>query len=65
VPGYGRGMTGNPLFARLPSRLQWTFHNQVAHPLSELLYQVGLGGLGDRLHDWPIPLHNPNEDGRG
>lgn len=59
------GMIGNPLFARLPRRLRWTVHNLVAHPVSELLYLIGLGELGNRLHDWTIPLHDPSRDGRG
>ena len=46
---------GNPLFARLPERFQWTAHNLIAHPLSEILFQIGLGDWGDRLHDWTIP----------
>ncbi len=45
------------LLARLPERWQWTLHNLVAHPLSELLYQIGLGNLGNRLHDWTVPAH--------
>jgi hypothetical protein len=52
------------LLARLPTRFQWTLHNLVAHPLGELLYQLGLGDLGDRLHDATIPDHAPGT-GRG
>jgi hypothetical protein len=55
---------GNPLFARLPVRLQWTAHNLIAHPLSEILFQAGLVSLGDWLHDWTIPLHREGT-GRG
>lgn len=59
-------MTGrlNQLLGRLPERWRWTVHNLVAHPLSELLYQVGLGGLGDRLHDATVPQHDAGT-GRG
>ena len=65
-------MTGNPLFARLPERLQWAPHNIVGHPLSEIAYQIGmLRGpssrmfrLSDWLHDWTVPAH-PAGAGRG
>jgi hypothetical protein len=42
----------------------WTMHNLMAHPLSELLYWIGLGDLGNRLHDATIPTHEPGT-GRG
>jgi len=51
------------LLARL-GRFRWTLHNLVAHPLSEVLFQVGLGDLGNRLHDATIPDHVAGE-GRG
>lgn len=57
-------MIGNPLLARLPERFRWTPHNLIAHPLSEILFQVGLGAWGDWLHDWTIPAHEPGT-GRG
>lgn len=57
-------MTGNPLFARLPERLRWTPHNLIAHPLSEVLFLLGFGELGNRLHDWTIPQHDQGT-GRG
>ena len=50
-------MTGNPLFARLPERFQWTAHNVIGHPLSEILFQIGLEDWGNRIHDWTIPAH--------
>ena len=56
--------TGNPLFARLPERLQWCAHNVIAHPLSEILFQIGLEDWGNRFHDWTIPEHDPGT-GRG
>ena len=58
-------MIGNPLFAKLPDRFQWSFHNIVAHPLSEFLFQIGFEDASNRLHDWSVPLHNPDEEGRG
>ena len=57
-------MTGNPVFARLPERFHWTFHNLIAHPLSEVLFQLGFEALGNDLHDWSIPLHDTG-NGRG
>ena len=50
--------------ARLPVRFQWTLHNLVAHPLSEVLYQCGFEDLGNRLHDATVPKHEPGT-GRG
>lgn len=58
-------LTGNATFARLPRRFQWTFHNLIAHPLGEVMFQFGFEDAGNRLHDWSIPLHNPDEEGRG
>ena len=49
---------------RLPPRFRWTIHNLIAHPLSEVLFQVGLGDLGNRIHDATIPAHIRGE-GRG
>lgn len=43
----------------LPVRLQWLPHNLVAHPLSELLYQLGAEGLGNLLHDATLPHASP------
>ncbi len=57
-------VTGNPLFARLPERFQWTAHNLIAHPLSEILFQIGLGDWSNRLHDWTFPEHEAGS-GRG
>ena len=45
-------------------RFKWTLHNVVAHPLSELLYQVGFEDSGNRIHDITIPTHKPGT-GRG
>jgi hypothetical protein len=40
---------------RLPERFQWTLHNLVGHPVSELLFQVGLQELSGRVHDRTMP----------
>jgi hypothetical protein len=49
---------------RLPERWRWTLHNVVAHPISEVLFQVGLRRWSDAAHDLTIPEHEPGT-GRG
>lgn len=49
---------------RLPKRFQWTLHNLIAHPVSELVYQVGLERLSNRIHDATVPTHEAGT-GRG
>ena len=41
--------------AALPSRWRWTLHNLVAHPLSEVLFQVGAERAANAVHDATIP----------
>ena len=41
--------------ARLPARIRWTLHNLVAHPLSEVLYQLGARALSDAVQDQTVP----------
>ena len=41
---------------------KWTVHNLIAHPLSEIIYVVGLGSspaerLGNWIHDATVPDH--------
>lgn len=48
----------------MPGRFDWTLHNVVAHPLSEVLWQLGFVRLSDWLHDVTIPEHEPGT-GRG
>jgi hypothetical protein len=43
------------LIAKLPERFRWTIHNVVAHPLSELLHQLGMKNAGEWLHDVTVP----------
>jgi hypothetical protein len=52
------------LLGRLPERYQWTLHNLVAHPISEVVHLAGYTELGNRLHDMTIPQHEPGT-GRG
>lgn len=43
------------LLGRLPPRFQWTLHNIVAHPLSEILFQLGLREWSELVHDGTMP----------
>ena len=40
---------------KLPHRFQWTPHNLIAHPLMEILYQLGFYELSDKVHDLTTP----------
>jgi hypothetical protein len=48
---------------------KWTLHNLVAHPLSELVYLIGLGTkraerASNWIHDNTAPEHEPgNREG--
>ena len=52
------------MLAHLPQRFQWTLHNVIAHPLSELVYQLGWEDLSHRIHDRTVPVHEKGT-GRG
>ena len=41
--------------AKLPPRWRWTLHNLIAHPLSEVLYQLGARSASDAVHDRTVP----------
>lgn len=43
-------------------RFAWTIHNLIAHPLSEVLFQLGFRRASDWVHDHTSP---PHEDGTG
>lgn len=43
------------ILGRLPMRLRWALHNLVAHPVSGLLYRLGLRQWADLVHDITIP----------
>lgn len=45
----------NLALGKLPVRFQWTLHNLVGHPLSELLFQCGYEDLSDAVHDITLP----------
>ena len=40
---------------RLPIRFQWSLHNLVGHPLSEVCFQLGLEDLSAWFHDRTMP----------
>jgi ethanolamine utilization microcompartment shell protein EutS len=52
------------LLGKLPSRFQWTLHNLVAHPLSEIVFQLGMETFSNTIHDITVPEHKPGT-GRG
>ena len=64
TPDQESALVGNPMWNHLPPRLRWAPHNLIAHPLSELLFQLGFEDAGNRLHDWTVPLHDAGT-GRG
>lgn len=39
----------------LPPRWRWTLHNLVAHPLSEVLFQIGAERAANAVHDATVP----------
>lgn len=54
----------NYILARLPRRFQWTLHNLIAHPASEVLFQFGFERAGNWIHDATVPAHERGT-GRG
>lgn len=56
-------MTLPEVLARLPERFRWTLHNLVAHPLSEVLYQLGARRTSDAVHDRTVPSHSSEPRG--
>ena len=54
----------NKLIMSLPERYRWTFHNLVAHPVSEVAYLCGFENLSNKIHDYTVPDHEENT-GRG
>ena len=39
----------------LPNDLKWAPHNLIAHPLMEILFQIGLEDAGEYIHDITAP----------
>jgi hypothetical protein len=42
---------------RLVDRFKWAPHNIIAHPVSEILWQLGFIKAGDWVHDVTVPKH--------
>jgi hypothetical protein len=51
------------LLARLPARFRWTLHNMLAHPLSEVAYQLGLHAASRSIHDLTAPRDGEHRSG--
>jgi len=51
--------------AALPERFQWTPHNLVAHPASEVFFQLGYKWASDWIHDATVPIEYDPETARG
>ena len=54
----------NKLINNLPRRFQWAPHNLVAHPLMEILHQLGFHELSDKVHDVTIPKEDNSENNK-
>lgn len=48
----------------MPSLRSWPMHNLVGHPVSEILWLLGLRRLSGVVHDGTLPAHEPGT-GRG
>ena len=48
-------MQGHPIFNRLPARFRWTVHNVIAHPVSEVAFQLGMLRFSEWIHDVTAP----------
>lgn len=46
-------------------RFAWTIHNLAAHPLSEVLFQLGLSKLGNDFHYVTVPPESFQEASHG
>ena len=47
---------------KLPERFQWTIHNMIAHPMMEVLYQLGFDRLSTKVHDCTMPSNDQNDN---
>mgnify|MGYP001575667783 CR=1 FL=1 len=46
------------------ARFRWSFHNLIAHPLSEIAWIIGLENLSNWIHEKSIPEYEQGQ-GRG
>lgn len=49
----------------LPDDLKWAPHNLIAHPLMEILFQIGLEHTGEYLHEITLPRGNDDSSTLG
>ena len=40
---------------KVRQHFRWTFHNLIAHLISEILHLVGASGLSSKVHDLTVP----------
>jgi hypothetical protein len=40
---------------KIRQHFRWTFHNLVAHPLSEIFHLIGASDLSNKIHDSTVP----------
>lgn len=45
----------------LPDDLKWLPHNMIAHPLMEILYQLGFQHLSEHIHSITTPKDELND----
>lgn len=50
--------------AKSKEHFKWSFHNLIAHPMSEIVYLLGFEKLSNWVHDASIPEHDEGT-GRG
>ncbi len=43
------------LIAKLPKKYQWSIHNIIAHPISEVFHIFGFDTLSQKVHDITLP----------
>ena len=41
--------------SKLPKKYQWSIHNIIAHPVSEVFHLLGLDLLSQKVHDMTLP----------
>lgn len=49
------------LLSILPDRFKWTVHNLLAHPISEVLFQLGFSSTANWVHDITVPQHQQGQ----
>ena len=44
------------LITKLPEKYQWTIHNLIGHPMSEIFHLLGFENLSKKIHDKTMPI---------